>query len=114
MHERSYLLITLIGWITAVISTTAFVTLWFITANRELAQARQSVESAVRQVQLHKETYPQVRDGPYERAAANCLETSRMIYRETVKDYESIRQKPMNWIPAMILCYRQVEDGSEP
>lgn len=94
-----------IAWLIAGISTAGFVAIWFSTAHRELLRGRQSVENAVRQIQLHVDACPQVRGGPYDETAMSALDTSRMIYRETVKGYNRIVRRPMNRIPALILGY---------
>lgn len=99
-----------IAWGIAGISTAGLVTVWFVMAHRELARARQSVENAARQVRLHIDGRAQVRDGPYEAAAANSLNVSRSIYRESIKNYQSARRKLMNWLPALLLGYRNIKN----
>lgn len=106
---------TWLAYFIAGISTAGFVTIWFVTSGKEMARARRSVEGAMQQLQLQEDTYPQVRDGPHEKAAANSRETARMIYRETAKNYERTRRKPMNRLPALLLGYRPIpERGQTP
>ncbi len=92
-------------WLIAGISTTGLVIVWFVSAYRKLARAKQSVENAIRQVRLHVDGFAQVCHGPYEAAAANSLSVSRLIYREAVKNYEAVRDKPVNRLPALVLGY---------
>ncbi len=103
-----------IAWLISGISTAGFVAIWFATAHRELSRGRGNVENAVRQIKLHADAYPQVRDGPYGEAAMSAADTSRMIYRETVKGYNRIRRRTMNRIPALILGYPHIGEEVEP
>ncbi len=104
----------LIPWLIAGISTAALVAIWFVTAHRELARAKQSVENAIRQVRLHLDGHEQVRNGPYEAAASNSLNVSRSLYREAVKNYQIVRYKPVNRIPALFLGYEGIKSDNEP
>lgn len=97
-----------LAWFIAGISTAGFVTLWFIVAYHELANARQNIENARRQMLLHSTLYPSMRDGPNEAAAQSSVDTTQMIYHEVVKKYEHIRRKPMNRIPAFVFRFREV------
>lgn len=100
-----------LAWFIAGISTAGFVTLWFMAAYRELENARQGIENARRQMLLHSELYPRVRDGPNEAAAQSSVDTTQMIYHEVVKKYEHIRRKPMNRIPAFVFRFLEVKNG---
>lgn len=103
-----------IAWLIAGISTVGLMIIWFITAHRELARAKQSVENAIRQVRLHIDGCAQVCNGPYEAAASNSLSVSRSIYREAVKNYEAARYKPLNRLPALLLGYRAIPKTDGP
>lgn len=97
-----------IAWLLARIGTAGSVIIWFVSACRKLAQAKQSVENAIRQVRLHIDGCAQVCHGPYEAAAANSLSVSRSIYREAVMNYEAARYKPVNRLPALLLGYHAI------
>lgn len=103
-----------IPWVIAGISTAGLVIVWFVSAYRELARAKQSVENAIRQVKLHIDGCAQVCHGPYEAAAENSLSVSRSIYHEAIKSYEAIRHKPVNRLPALLLGYCAVPKADEP
>ena len=98
-----------IAWLLAGVSTVGLVIIWFVSAHRELARAKQSVENAIRQVRLHIDGQAEVRGGPYEAAAAISLSVSRSIYHETVKNYEAARYKLVNRLPALLLGYRAIQ-----
>ena len=100
-----------IPWLLAGVSTAGLMVIWFVSARRELARAKMSVENAIRQVKLHEDGCAQVCHGPYEAAAANSLSTSRLIYRETVKNYETVRNKLVNRLPALLFGYRTISKG---
>jgi hypothetical protein len=66
------------------------------TACRELVHAKQCVNYAVEQLRLHRNLDPR----------AQSLVTARVIYLEVVKNYNVVREKPMNRFPALLLGYR--------
>ena len=103
-----------IAWLLAGVSTAGLVTVWFVSAYRELARAKQNVKNAIRQVRLHVDGCAEVCYGPYAAAAANSLSISRAIYHEAVKNYHTIRRKPVNWLPALLLGYRTIKKTDEP
>ncbi len=103
-----------IAWFLAGASTAGLLVIWFISAYRKLARAKQSVENAIRQVRLHADGFAQVCHGPYKAAAANSLSVSRLIYREAVKNYEAVRDKPVNRLPALVLGYRAIPKADGP
>ena len=103
-----------IAWLIAGVSTAGLMAIWFVSAYRELAQAKQSVENAIRQVRLHVDGFAQVCHGPYEAAAANSLSVSRTIYCEAVKNYEAARYKPVNRLPALLLGYHAIQKADGP
>ena len=66
-----------------------------------------------------QEVPPYVGDGELDEgstweAAMSAADTSRMIYRETVKGYNRIRRRTMNRIPALILGYPHIGEEIEP
>lgn len=109
-QRRGLVFMTWLAYLIAGISTAGFVAIWFVNAGKELSRAKQSMEVALRQLRLHQDAYPQVRDGPYARAADNARMTAHMIYLETVRGYEATRQRPMNRLPALLLGYFQMKE----
>lgn len=87
------------------LSTAAFIAIWFTTAYRELAHAKQCVENAAQQLQLHKGNFPQMQGGPNEPAAAQSMDAAHIIHQAVVKNYIAVRHKPMNRIPAMLMGF---------
>ncbi len=100
-----------IPWLIAGIYIAGLVIVWFAIARRELTQAMRNMENALRQVQLHIDGRAQVCGGPYEAAAIHSLNVSRLIYRETVKNYETVRNKLVNRLPALLFGYRTISKG---
>jgi len=102
-----------IGWLIAGISIAGLLALWFAAARRELSQAKRSVEHAIRQVELHVDGCMQAGNGPYKAAAIHSLGISRSIYREAIKNYETVRHKPVNRLPAFLLGYGDIPEKDE-
>lgn len=103
-----------IAWLIAGISTAALVVIWFVSAYRELARAKQNVENAIGQVRLHLDGCAKVGHGPYQAAAVHSLSVSRSIYCEAVKSYEAVRYKVVNRLPALLLGYRAIPETDGP
>ncbi len=96
------------------ICAAGLVIVWFALARRELAQAKSSVEAAVRQIQIHMDGLAQVRGGPYETAADAAQSLSWSIYRKAVSHYEICRYKPLNRLPALLFGYRSFQKADGP
>ena len=101
-------------WLLVGVGSAGLLIIWFITVHRELARAKQSVANAIRQVRLHIDGRAQVSGGPYEAAAANSLSISRTIYREAIKNYEAVINKPVNRLPALLLGYYAIPKAYRP
>lgn len=101
---------TWLAYFIAGVSTTGFVSIWFMTSAKDLSHAKKDVEGALQQLQLQEDAYPQVQNGPYEKTAYHSLEIARLIVQETQKGYEQTRHKFMNRIPAFVLGYRPLRD----
>lgn len=100
------------AWFIAGVSTTAFILIWFVTVDRELEKSKESVDNSLRQIKLHLEGASQVGEGQHKAAALNSLSVSRDIYQEAVKNYEALRCKLVNRLPAFILGYRSIPKES--
>ena len=101
---------TIIAWFIAGICVAGSVTIWVTSAYKELAAKRNSLVALEEQLRLHEGLYAQARDGPDSHASAGMLETSKMLRHEAAKSYNSIRRKPMNRIPALLLGFRTAEE----
>lgn len=100
---------TIIAFFVAGICFVGFVTIWFWAAYRELSAKRDSLADLEDQLRLHELLSTKVIDGPDAQFAANMLETSRMLCREAVKEYNRILHKPMNRFPALLMGFRAAE-----
>ncbi|MEG2120405.1 MAG: hypothetical protein RSB55_06100 [Oscillospiraceae bacterium] len=95
-------------WI-AVISTAAFLGLWFSAVHGELARGRNMVESAKLQVLACRKKCTQTMGNEDAKAV---LLRSEDIYRQSVVLYHKSLKKPWNYIPGKLMGFRQIE-GSE-
>lgn len=102
---------TLIACFIAGICVAGFVTIWFSTAFKELSAKRNSLVALEEQLDLHEGLHAHTIDGPDAQSSAGMLETSRMLCREAAKSYNSIRRKPMNRFPALLLGFRTAEEN---
>ena len=97
-----------LGWFTAGIFVTAFVTLWFTVSYRELSIKKKSLTAIGEQVKIHRTLYMQERGGENDAAAQKILENKLMVYREVVKNYNEVLKRPINRIPAYIMGFHAV------
>lgn len=84
---------------------TAFISLWFAVVYHVLSKKQGEVVAINRQLQIHYSIYRQERGGPKGDAAKRMLETSRMIYRESLHDFNMVYAKPMNRIPGFVMGF---------
>ncbi|MEG1578056.1 MAG: hypothetical protein RRY64_03790 [Oscillospiraceae bacterium] len=100
---------TFITWI-AIISTAAFVVLWFSVVRNELKRGRNMVESAKIQVMsCHKKCVQDGGDGE-DTAARVVLLRSEDIYRQSVALYHRALKKPWNFIPGRLMGFHPVDN----
>lgn len=92
------------------ISTAVFLTLWVVTSYQELLRKRQEVIAAAEQVELHCALHRQARESPNAKAAKKMLDTSRVVYLETVKSYNHCLRKPMNRLPGWVMGFRRIPE----
>ena len=103
---------TIIACLVALVSTTAFVTLWFWVVRRELYAKQKAVDAARCQLTASRQQMIRLRDGPEAAQAKEILERSQSIYRQAVTLYHKTLRKPWNAVPAFFLGFRPVgEDG---
>lgn len=104
---------TAIPYLIAIISTTAFIVLWFWVVRRELYAKQKMVEAAKCQLTASEEQCVRVRDGPEGEEAQKIRKRSQSVYRQAVGIYNKTLHKPWNAIPAFFLGYRKKDDGNE-
>lgn len=100
--------------IIAGISTIAFLSLWFVTSYRELSHKKQEVVAAAEQVKMHRTLRLKECGSSNRQAAKRMLDTSYMIYMETVKGYNSVLKKPINRFPGFIMGFRLIPETKPP
>ena len=94
-----------IAWIIALISTTAFVVLWFREVRYVLTKRKSTVESAAGHLAVCRE---KVSSGPADPDAAAVLARSESIYRQAVTLYNDAVWKPWNSLPAMLMGFKEI------
>ncbi len=99
-------MIVIIACTIAVISTAALLLLWFGIAFNKLSHSKHEMTSAAVQAQMHRTLYNQERGNPNAQAAKRMLETSNMIYRETIKSYNRVLANPIYRIPGFIMGFQ--------
>lgn len=97
----------------AILSATAFLTLWFWMARRELLGKQKAVDAAKSQLTASRQRYLRTRDGPEEEAAREILERSQSVYRQTVERYNEHLKKPWNHIPGVLMGFRKKDAQSQ-
>ena len=100
------IVLQLLPWIVAGISTAAFVFLWFREARRVLALRKNMIDSAARQLSESRRRAQQEGGGP---ACAAVLARSRSIYRQAVENYNGALHSIWLGLPGRILGYRELE-----
>lgn len=93
-----------IAWGIAVVSTAAFLTLWFWEIRRILSDRKSTVDSAAQQLEAFRR-----------RAAASCdgelvqvLRRSESIYQQAVYNYERTLRRPWVYLPARLMGFRRI------
>ena len=94
----------------AVVSTAAFLWLWFRDVRRIMRERKSTVDSAKAQLDIFREKAHKARDDP---DAAAVLERSESIYRQAVEHYNQALRKPWNRLPAALMGFRMIENGGE-
>jgi len=97
----------------AVISTAAFLALWFWVVRRELRAKKDTAKSAQSQLAACRKKHMQARDGPEKEDAQFILTRSRDIYRQSVTLYNHTLQKPWNRIPGFLMGFRELSKGDD-
>ena len=94
----------------AVVSTAAFLFLWFRDVRRIMRERKSTVESARAQLDIFRDKAHKARDDP---DAAAVLARSESIYRQAVEQYNRTLRKPWVYPPAALMGFRMIENGGE-
>ena len=93
----------------AVVSTAAFLFLWFRDVRRIMRERKSTVESAKAQLSIFRDKTHKARDDP----DAAVLERSESIYRQAVEHYNRTLYKPWVCLPAALMGFRMIQNGGE-
>ena len=92
----------------AVVSTAAFLFLWFRDVRRIMRERKSTVDSAKAQLDVFREKAHKARDDP---DAAAVLARSESIYRQAVDHYNQTLRKPWVCLPAALMGFRMIQNG---
>jgi hypothetical protein len=101
----------MIAFVTAGISTAAFLALWFWVVRRELQARTDTVKSAESQLAACRKKHMQARDGPEEQDARFILSRSLDIYHQSVMLYNQTLLKPQYRTPGFLMGFRPIKEG---
>ena len=102
---------SLIAWPLALISSAAFILLWFWEARRVLLGRRSMVESARTQLAACHKKAAGVR---YDPELADVLSRSESIYHQAVDLYNETLHKPWLYLPGMLRGFRDATCDGDP
>ena len=94
----------------AVVSTAAFLFLWFRDVRRIMRERKSTVDSAKAQLNVFREKAHKARDDP---DAAAVLERSESIYRQAVDHYNQTLRKPWVCLPAALMGFQMIQNGGD-
>ena len=94
----------------AVVSTAAFLFLWFRDVRRIMQERKSTVDSAKAQLNVFREKAHTARGDP---DTAAVLQRSESIYRQAVEHYNQTLRKPWVYPPAALMGFRMIENGGE-
>lgn len=89
----------------AIVSTLAFLFLWFHDVRRIMRERASTVESARKQLVACRERARKAQRDP---AYAAVIERSENIYRQAVTIYNKALKKPWNYLPAHLMGFRDI------
>lgn len=99
---------TFIACVTALVSTLAFLALWFRVVYVKLKAKIDIVNSAENQLDACRKNYMLKRDGTEAQDAKLILTRSLDIYRQSVKLYNQTLLKPYNYIPGFLMGFKKI------
>ena len=94
----------------AVVSTAAFLFLWFRDVRRIMRERKSTVESARSQLSFFRGKAHKAQDDP---DAAAILERSESIYCQAVEHYNRTLNRPWVYPPAALMGYRTISYGGK-
>lgn len=94
----------------AVVSTAAFLWLWFRDVRRIMRERKSTVDSARAQLNVFRDKAHKARDDP---DTAAILTRSESIYRQAVDNYNRTLRKPWVYLPATLMGFRMIQNGGE-
>lgn len=97
-------MLTWIACLIAVISTTAFLILWFREAKRLLREQKHMIETARKQLEHYRKISSLDRTNPENIAVVT---RSRDIYRQAVAHYNAVLQKPWIYVPGKLMGFEK-------
>ncbi len=98
----------IIAYAIAGICATALIVLWFAASFNKLADKHQDILAAEEQTRIHLIAFRSVRGCPDAEKAKKMLDTSRLIYRESVNEYNRTYGKLIYHFPGFILGFRSI------
>ncbi len=101
----------MIACVISIISTAAFIVLWFWVVHRELRARTDTVNSAVSQLAACRKNHLQTRGGPEEQDSKSILSRSLDIYHQSVMLYNQTLLKPWNRIPGFLMGFQPMKEG---
>ena len=101
----------MIACVISIISTAAFIALWFWVVHRELRSKYDIVTSARSQLAACRKKHLQTRGGPDEQDAKLIFSRSLNIYHQSVMLYNQTLQKPWNRIPGFLMGFQPMKEG---
>ena len=94
-----------LAWLIAILSTAAFLVLWFREVRRLMLERKSTVESAAGQLAACREKAAQANGDP---DAAAILARSESIYQQAVDIYKQTMCKPWIYLPARLMGFQQI------
>jgi len=96
-----------------IISTAAFLALWFWVVYREMITKIDTVNGAKSQLSSCFGKHMQARGSSQEQDAKSILSRSLDIYHQSVMLYNRTLMKPQNYIPAFLMGFRQMNESED-
>lgn len=101
---------TFILCVTAIITTTSFLILWFWVVYQELRAKMNIVNSAENQLAACRKNHMHTKGGSEEQDAKSILSRSLDIHRQSVILYNKTLLKPWNLIPGLLMGFRKISN----
>ncbi|MEG1780965.1 MAG: hypothetical protein RR242_06635 [Clostridium sp.] len=103
-------MLTMITCFATLISTTAFLLLWFRMVYREMIAKKIMVQSAKLQLDACHKKYKQAKGYSDRQSAKTVLNRSKDIYLQATGLYNTEFKKMKNHIPGLLMGFRQLKE----